>query len=246
MRNVVPPGAYGRRMSNPWFEENAPGQRVPVGPQNITDPSHLVPVLEITDFGKPQALCLQLDRHIVSGSTGAYNCSVKAHITYGVGGASDSFECDWNDGGLVTIVAQRLTVTAHGSAPNVNQPYDVGDFRQDLLCGVGEGQPSVIMPTLTEGIPSFGPGLSVAFEPPAFAKAVSVLAENEAVGFVDPYPDLQLVFVHKGTFTPQGRIFGEYIGGGAAAPVPPDSQVFIRNTSAADNLRGSLIWHLGL
>lgn len=242
----VPPGAERRaEMAREWYEENSPGQRVQLNAAKLPTVNAVVPVMEVRDFGKPQAVTLQLDNNVVT--PGVNNAQVRARIEYGIGGASDVFECDWADGGLVTVVAQRLTVVARGDLINPDNPYDMGAQVFEVVASVGEGQPSVIMPTFTEQKATIAPTtVAGAFDPPPFAKAVSIYAQNETNTFADPYPDFQAVWFSQSGGTLMGRTEGAYIGGGSAIPIPNNATLFIRNTSATDDIRPTLIWHLGL
>lgn len=235
------PLANERKRTRRWYEENSPGQRVRANVNVLPTEQSLISVLEVRDFGEPAAVTIQLDRSIIR-AVQPYNARVIAHVQYGIGGASDSFKCDWADGGMLTIVAQRLTVTARGERAVSGVPYDMTGLELDLVAGIGKGQPSVIMPTYTQQLDSIAPaGLSAPITPPPFAKAVSVLAFSLTT---DPYPNLEVL-----TISPVGgvysRVLGEYLGGGAAMPLPAECLVRVQNTGLV-NLVPTLIWQLGL
>lgn len=237
----MPPGAERRATTTrEWYEENSPGQKRQVSIENLPLESSRVPVLEVRDFGAPQGVILQLDRNFIEGT--GYNAKIVAEVTYGVGGASDTFVADWADGTLITIVAQRLTVVARAEQALSQAAFTMGDLRMELTAAVGHGQPSVIMPTYTESLPVLAAGAtSAAVRPPAFAKACSVLAVDLATN--DPYPNF---FVRQTVIAaPWGDIQGIYIAGGAAFPLAPEATVQIVNTGP-NALLLALQWHLAL
>lgn len=236
----VPQGAERRAKTKLWYEENSPGQKRRVDENNLPTEASREPILEVRDFGEPELICLQLDRNIISQGG---NAKIVAEVTYGVGGASDTFVCDWADGTQMGIVAQRLTVVARPEQAVKQAAFSMSGLALELVASVGKRNPSVIQPTYTVGVDPLLPTLtSASFTPPAFAKAASFLAFDTTGA--DAYPSFKVRQSVIGA--PWGEVFGEYLAGGAAMPLAPEANITIINRSATATLLMAIIWHLCL
>lgn len=246
-RNPQIPGSEARARTRLWYEENSPGQIRTVQNSSFPSLTHQVPILEVRDFGAPLAIVLQLDREYVNRGIGgpAVAYGIRARIAWGCGGASDFFECDWAEGGLINLVAQRLTVTAHAFDSDPNLGFNMGDDIINLSAAVGHGNAEGIHPFYSDPFQVDPATSAPRVRPPAWAKACSILAYSDAA--TDPYDPAANqwhVLVTRNNFLPMARFDNYSLAAGAAFPVSSDMGVVITNQGAA-RISGNILWHIG-
>jgi|SRR5882724_685075 len=104
------------------------------------------------------------------------NADVHAHITYGGGGVSNEFFCDWNQGIQLALVCNTLTIAAVTYAPSSNANYNAADGQIFLGAMIAQGSAGVRGQalTLTEPVATIAAGANQLFNVPDFAVAVRV------------------------------------------------------------------------
>lgn len=204
-------------------------------------------VMQVTqvDLKAIHLITVQIDREDIQESN---NCDLRCRIRWGVGGARDFLECDWADGGLISIVADELWVDAIPFRPVDFSAYVSAGFERLLSCCVGLGGNDAIPPQWTSAVRRIAPAGFFDFPIPAYTRAVSLVAHYSPGApnlLASPYPDLVLELNQSLPFFPIGLFTGDTIVGGAAVPVSNAANARVHNIGA-DNIDTTVIFHLGV
>lgn len=160
-----------------WTNNSALGQRW-TGPLPPTD-NFVQQIVGIDNFGAPQMMTVQLDRlQLEVAPLG--NADVRAEITWGNGGVSNTIYCDWQQGTQVSLVATSLRVSVRSFRPDPANTYIVGTSRVALMAAIGAyPRPGAHSPVYTERV-QVPDGSSADSVVPPFAKRVTILASGTA------------------------------------------------------------------
>lgn len=191
---------------------------------------------------KINLVTVQLDR---VKEADAPNCELRVRVRWGVGGASDQLEADWADGGLISVVADEIWVDAVPYVP-LEGPFNPTGFNRLVSACVGVGSTDAIPPQFTSQTRVRGGGTTTDFVVPPYARAVSLIAFDEAGDFVDPYPDIVMQLVRTSVISQMATFVGPTIAGGAAVPLSAAERVRILIHPAHVGLvRLTVVFHLG-
>jgi hypothetical protein len=190
-----------------------------------------IPILNIDALpGPPGPASLKLfrsDQQVIKGGP-TKNSDFRARITYGAGGAANTFDMDWGVGGLVPLVANAIRIDAVTYAPNGDVPYLSAGGKIILGCTLGAGgQGAGLPPTLTSQIFELGFGATTNSLIPDFSRRVSPIL-NRIDGQPPVLSEYQLSFT--GNY-PTGlyEITASMIESGIGVP-GACNRVTIRNT----------------
>jgi hypothetical protein len=167
-------------------------------------------------YGPPKTVTVNLYR---SDDPQVGNADFRARVTYGVGGASNQFFCDWTAGTQFSITANNVSVDAVSYAPDGLQAY-MPDTTDGFFLGamVTEGASASEGLTYTEPLQSVTNGNVLNFDAPDFAKRIMVhsalkLDYTAATGIF-------LQFISGATLIAEYdlRVMGGYLDGGILIP----------------------------
>jgi hypothetical protein len=128
--------------------------------------------------GPPRLISVTLFRDhpgLAGGSSVPINADIKARVTYGSGGASNTFDMDWANGGSFAVQAHTLRIDALSarveafSLAGADQPYNPNN-------GLGTRVQFAIGATV--GIDGVSPPLPPSFTPPC--RALTVVETQQA------------------------------------------------------------------
>lgn len=123
-------------------------------------------------YGPPKTVTVNLYR---SDDPQIGNADFRARVTYGVGGATNQFFCDWNAGTQFTITANNVSVDAVSYAPDGLAAYQADNVDGFFLGAmVTEGASPAVNLTYTEPLTEIPHGATVNFQAPDFAKRLLV------------------------------------------------------------------------
>jgi len=105
----------------PWHNQNFWGDQYTGAFPGSTNQVIAILPKNAMMYGPPQVHSLQLYRN---DNSPAQNADVRARVTYGCGGANNSFECDWLHGAQLSLVCNTINVEAVTYTPTDQDPYD--------------------------------------------------------------------------------------------------------------------------
>jgi len=194
-------------------------------------------------YGPPAVHSVQVAR---GDGTVPANADVRGRVSYGCGGAYNSFEFDWIHGAQFSLVCNSLTLEAVTYAPRALSPYQASGASVFLAAAVAKGttvsqaqltytEPGVILDT--------GLGNTATYDAVDFARAVTVFnIRND-----DPSVPTGIIldFIDLG-----GSLITRYdiqlCAGGARLPLPGNTaRVSVTNASGSDAVI-QVMWFLGL
>lgn len=193
--------------------------------------------------GPPRAMGLNLFRNdfLETAAPALSNSDVRARITYGAGGFSNTFDCDWITGLQLKLFCNSLRVDMVTIVRDATAPYVAGPAVQTLGCTLGiNGSSGCICPTLTEPLTSIATGLTAVFPIPDFAKRVTLMSNDNAstVELEFESTNVLLQEVDQATMLVSYLATGVTIPGGAA-------YIRVRNGTAG-TIFIQPVWHLAL
>jgi len=192
-------------------------------------------------YGPPAVHSVQLAR---GDETPASNADVRARVTYGCGGTTNTFDCDWLHGAQFALVCNSVSVAAVSYAPSslvAYQPADGAIFLSASVCK-GSTQQGRCPLSYTEAMGQLpGPGaLSFPIARDFTREVVVHLPNND-----DPAvpTGVFIEFTNSGGFVV--RYDAQVCAGGRAIPVPGGA--FLLTLSTAGVATQVVVqWLLGL
>jgi hypothetical protein len=167
-------------------------------------------------YGPPKTVTVNLYR---SDEPQIGNADFRARVTYGVGGASNQFLCDWLAGTQFSITANNVSVDAVSYAPDAQSAYapdNVDGFFLGAM--VTEGASPSVGLTYTEPLQSVTTGNVLNFDAPDFAKRIMVHSALK-LDYTAP-TGIFLEFISGGVLIAEYdlRVMGAYLDGGILIP----------------------------
>ncbi len=209
-----------------WVNQNLWGdQRVQPLPG---DPGQIVSVLgkNTIMYGPPAVHSVQLAR---GDETPAVNSDVRARVTYGCGGMTNTFDCDWLHGQQFTLVCNSVSVAAVSYAPRSKAPYDPGTGAVFLGVAVCKGSSHAASAlTYTEPRDTMQDAEIDDYPVRDFVREICVHLDNNDDPSVATNVHVQLLDAGGSGITYDAQVFA----GGRRVPLPGmTSLVRIRNNS---------------
>ena len=99
-----------------------------------TTAGFIIPMGRVTDLpGPPRARAITLGRRDKKGPQTTDNFGIRARITYGCGGATNTLYCDWVNGTQLSVVASSIQIDCETYAPVIGgAAYGVPAAQPDL------------------------------------------------------------------------------------------------------------------
>lgn len=197
-------------------------------------------------YGPPAVHSIQLGR---SDEVNAGNADVRARISYGCGGARNSFDVDWVHGAQFSIVCNTVSVDAVTYAPISGLPYDAASASVALVALVTKGtvaqgrcpatytEPQRVLANAPD------PASFVTLPFPDFAREVTVhLANNN-----DPATPTGVTLTFLNSGAQEFAVYdGQVCAGGRSIPIPGGSNLLKVSNASGGPLITTVEWFLGL
>ncbi len=225
----------------PWANNNDWGdQRAQALPGAPNQPVQVLPK-NTRLYGPPAVHTVQLSR---GDETPATNADVRARVTYGCGGANNSFDCDWLHGSQFSLVCNSISVRAVTYAPRSTAAYDAGTGSVFLAASVAKGSSTPPLPlTYTEPRVTMQ-NLEVTDYPVRdFVKSVVLHVQNNNDPAIAEAIDVEFLDAGGGS---NAKYDAQVFAGGRAVPIPGQTNL-IRVTNHSGGVKlVCLQWLLGL
>lgn len=138
----------------------------------------LIPILNNPGLpGPPRSLALTLFRSALVAKL-AVNAEIRAQLTYGAGGVSNTVLVDWGNGGSICIPCNTMRVDAISYAPFAppdvyNPTFNNAPVKLTLGAIIGvEGAVPALPPSFTTPFATVAPGATLVAVVPEFARVV--------------------------------------------------------------------------
>lgn len=192
-------------------------------------------------YGPPAVHSLQLAR---GDETPAVNADVRARITYGCGGTTNSFECDWLHGAQFCLVCNSVSVNAVSYAPRKGAIYDAGDGAVFLAASVVKGSAFAAMPlTFTEERETFSAAEINDYPVRDFVREVTVhVPDNDDPAVAQ---NVQLQFLDAGGGA-NAQYDAQVCAGGRKIPLPGSTNILRIRNQTGGVTQATVQWFLGL
>lgn len=225
-----------------WWNQNTFGDKYD-GPFPVSE-GIIIGVLPKNDrlYGPPAVHSVQLAR---GDNAPAQNADVRALISYGTGGAKNSFLCDWLHGAQFALVCNQISVSAVTYAPDGQDDYDPQNASLFLAAMVAKGDVSKGFPlTFTEASEGLIHGTPLTFPVRDFAREVIVHVLNNNNPQTPTKVDVEFE-------TDSAAVLVVYdaqvCAGGVPIPIPGGTtNVRLLNNDTMANKGVMLQWVLGL
>lgn len=192
--------------------------------------------------GPPRTVALNLYANDTAfvGAPGIANSDVKAQITYGAGGFTNTFRCDWMQGCQFSIVCNSLRVDAVTVKRTNQGVYGNGNIARMLGCTIGLGQSGYALgPQLTTPWTVLLAAGTTIYQIPDFARGLILTSD-----VIDPLITATFESTAIQQVYDMTTLYASYQGSGIRVPGGP-GLVRIRNATAAP-AGHQLIWLMSL
>lgn len=163
-----------------WTNSAKFGQRFQ-GPMPATEGASVNLIANDNLPGPPAPWTINLfrsNRNVLNESSPFENAEFRARITYGAGGASNTFDCDLISGVQFELVCNTIRIDLVSYAPNSLNPYTpgVGGMICGALIGKGSAASQGLPPTYTTQFSDASPMIEII---PDFARRVVVVSSED-------------------------------------------------------------------
>lgn len=237
--NVVQPD------KGPWENDNQWGtSRSDVWPAS---PGQTVIIVDKPRLpGPPAVHTILFDRSNQEGQI--LNSDIRAVIEYGAGGTRNTFLCDWQNGGQISLVCNSLRIGYQTFAPH-DAPYVPQTSNLNVGVAIGRGNRGNGMPaTYTAQAVTIHDGSNHIFPAPDFAKRVTIL-QGGIVGapFLDPSIPSGVTVLISGSHGAEIFDYARFIRNPTVTlPGGCKSVTIINNTGGGASISPFVIWELSL
>lgn len=221
-----------------WTGDNQIGRRAPYGPDNRGRQT----ILKMDEWGPPEIWTVSL--FILTKFKLYDGFNVRANINFGVGGSTQTYECDWLNGAQISLPMNAINVEAIFENVDISTEGAGLELSVQIARGSRGGTRPPVN-TISENLVVANASTSSRFDIPKFAKKiVFVPSTMSAAGRTAFFASTTQVITSTGNDVGASDVAigsgDKAIGIGIEVPVTGEARfVRISNTGAQD-LRGTL------